>query len=494
MTTVFIELNSTAVPVVPEEETPEIWQTWFFGILIVTAASFLSPLGMLMVPLLSKSLYNRCMIFLVALGIGAMSGSCIFILLPQAFNITELSKFNYITKCWLILFALYGFFVVDRILSVVLELKRRRNCRRKVHMSTISAILGRDKKKSAEPQNRNSQINQYTDYTARRPSGDNVKNSALQSNNSNVDAVEEMEMQRMHDKESQELEDELEVAMISNALTRTFSTRKSYAVVREEHENAPTPDKIQFQSEDGTMYDIDAKSLSPKEVELNTENGEIGADSSRKQFSHRDTQTELASNGFNNHYVKNSTAKKISTVASNWNTNTGAKTSVAGLNDHSRKQSKSSNRGAEDREIGVSIQIHDKLVIDKARLEVASVAYMIIFGSSANNFVDGMSTGAAFSDSIVRGVTIGLAVLSQQFPQELGTLAILVNSGLGVKRAIMFNMIPITLSYLGFAAGVMLDTMDDSLDDFIFLSLWECTCTYFWEPFCPKYGIASMNC
>uniref|UniRef100_A0A915CM90 Uncharacterized protein n=1 Tax=Ditylenchus dipsaci TaxID=166011 RepID=A0A915CM90_9BILA len=29
-------------------------------------------------------------------------------------------------------------------------------------------------------------------------------------------------------------------------------------------------------------------------------------------------------------------------------------------------------------------------------------------------------------------------------------------------------MIPITLSYLGFAAGVMLDTMDDSLDDFIF--------------------------
>lgn len=31
-----------------------------------------------------------------------------------------------------------------------------------------------------------------------------------------------------------------------------------------------------------------------------------------------------------------------------------------------------------------------------------------------------MSIGAAFSDSIMRGLTIGLAVLSQQFPQELG--------------------------------------------------------------------------
>ncbi len=78
--------------------------------------------------------------------------------------------------------------------------------------------------------------------------------------------------------------------------------------------------------------------------------------------------------------------------------------------------------------------------MEKSSVEVASVAYMIIFGSSANNFVDGMSTGAAFSDSIIRGMSIGLAVLSQQFPQELGTLAILVNSGLGMKRTIQVKI------------------------------------------------------
>lgn len=55
-----------------------------------------------------------------------------------------------------------------------------------------------------------------------------------------------------------------------------------------------------------------------------------------------------------------------------------------------------------------------------AKLEVATAAYMIIFGSSANNFVDGMSIGAAFSDSLVDGLSISISVIAQQFPQELG--------------------------------------------------------------------------
>src|SRR3954469_2766102 len=77
------------------------FSAWFYGLLIVTAASFISPLAILTVPLLSKSLYDRCMTLLVALGVGAMSGSCFFILIPQGFNITELENINYLTKSWL---------------------------------------------------------------------------------------------------------------------------------------------------------------------------------------------------------------------------------------------------------------------------------------------------------------------------------------------------------------------------------------------------------
>ncbi|KAK6042310.1 hypothetical protein COOONC_20185 [Cooperia oncophora] len=128
----------------------------------------------------------------------------------------------------------------------------------------------------------------------------------------------------------------------------------------------------------------------------------------------------------------------------------------------------SSNSKKSDEEVSVSVKILEKHVIDPSKIEVASVAYMIIFGSSANNFVDGMSMGAAFSDSLLRGLSIGVAVVSQQFPQELGTLAILINSGLGYRRAMLFNLIPIFLSYLGFIFGVLLDNVDEDYDEFIF--------------------------
>lgn len=53
-------------------------------------------------------------------------------------------------------------------------------------------------------------------------------------------------------------------------------------------------------------------------------------------------------------------------------------------------------------------------------LDVATVAWMIMFGSSANNFVDGMSNGAAFAESFARGLSVGIAVIAQQLPQEIG--------------------------------------------------------------------------
>ena len=70
--------------------------------------------------------------------------------------------------------------------------------------------------------------------------------------------------------------------------------------------------------------------------------------------------------------------------------------------------------------------------------------------------VDGLSIGAAFSASIVEGLTISVAVLCEELPHELGDLAILLNSGLNLKRAVMYNTASGITCFLGFAVGVFL--------------------------------------
>ena len=53
---------------------------------------------------------------------------------------------------------------------------------------------------------------------------------------------------------------------------------------------------------------------------------------------------------------------------------------------------------------------------------VSPVAWMIIFGDGLHNFIDGLSIGAAFTESTMKGISICLAVICEEFPHELGLL------------------------------------------------------------------------
>ncbi|XP_065297090.2 uncharacterized protein [Dermacentor albipictus] len=55
----------------------------------------------------------------------------------------------------------------------------------------------------------------------------------------------------------------------------------------------------------------------------------------------------------------------------------------------------------------------------KAGDGIAAVAWMIIFGDGMHNFIDGLSIGAAFSESLLAGASISVAVVCEEFPHEL---------------------------------------------------------------------------
>lgn len=67
--------------------------------------------------------------------------------------------------------------------------------------------------------------------------------------------------------------------------------------------------------------------------------------------------------------------------------------------------------------------IHDHdMKYEEGDSVIATVAWMIIFGDGLHNLIDGISIGASFSESILSGLSVSMAVLCEEFPHELGIL------------------------------------------------------------------------
>uniref|UniRef100_A0A915KEY8 Uncharacterized protein n=1 Tax=Romanomermis culicivorax TaxID=13658 RepID=A0A915KEY8_ROMCU len=107
-------------------------------------------------------------------------------------------------------------------------------------------------------------------------------------------------------------------------------------------------------------------------------------------------------------------------------------------------------------EIGCS---HSHSIVDpetgNPRSIIATVAWMIIFGDGLHNFIDGLSIGASFSTNILSGISISVAVLCEEFPHELGDVAILVASGMTMRQALFYNLLSAGTCYIGFVIGVV---------------------------------------
>ncbi|CAJ0579979.1 unnamed protein product, partial [Mesorhabditis spiculigera] len=85
---------------------------------------------------------------------------------------------------------------------------------------------------------------------------------------------------------------------------------------------------------------------------------------------------------------------------------------------------------------------------------IRSTAMLILLGDAVHNFIDGIAIGAAFAASTQSGISTSIAVLCHELPHELGDMAILLESGLSMSKALFLNFLSALTAFIGLLFGV----------------------------------------
>jgi zinc and cadmium transporter len=88
--------------------------------------------------------------------------------------------------------------------------------------------------------------------------------------------------------------------------------------------------------------------------------------------------------------------------------------------------------------------------------------WIVLVGTGVHNAFDGVLIAAAFLSDIRLGLMTSIAITAHEVPQELGDLAVLLQAGIGPKRALLFNLASSLTSILGGLAGYF--ALHDSLN------------------------------
>ncbi|XP_011178623.2 zinc transporter ZIP6 [Zeugodacus cucurbitae] len=96
------------------------------------------------------------------------------------------------------------------------------------------------------------------------------------------------------------------------------------------------------------------------------------------------------------------------------------------------------------------------------------VAFMVVIGDGLHNLTDGLAIGAAFASDPVTGMATAFAVLCHELPHELGDFALLLQTGVSLRRAIYLNIVSSVLSFLGMAIGLFIAGAHGNMTQWIY--------------------------
>ena len=86
-----------------------------------------------------------------------------------------------------------------------------------------------------------------------------------------------------------------------------------------------------------------------------------------------------------------------------------------------------------------------------------------LISDASHNFTDGLALSASFFQSIQLGISTTVAILIHEIPHEIGDYAILIQSGMSHKKAIMMQFFTAVGAFMGTTLGVLLQTGQASL-------------------------------
>ncbi|KRX23402.1 Zinc transporter ZIP8 [Trichinella nelsoni] len=122
-----------------EYETPPFWQVWVVGISLVTLINFAAIVGILLFPLVNKKRWQTLLDWCVGLGVGSLSGTAIFHLLPSALGL-DFNAINNSKVLWTLVSGFFLFYLVDntiRAASAFRELVTSKSIQAEVESAVI---------------------------------------------------------------------------------------------------------------------------------------------------------------------------------------------------------------------------------------------------------------------------------------------------------------------------------------------------------------------
>ena len=97
---------------------------------------------------------------------------------------------------------------------------------------------------------------------------------------------------------------------------------------------------------------------------------------------------------------------------------------------------------------------HAEHLDEHAHGHVKPFGWINLVGDALHNFLDGVIIAAAYLIDTAAGLATTIAVAAHEIPQELGDFAVLVRSGMPVKKALLLNFGSALFALLG--AGIVL--------------------------------------